>query len=74
MRFKLSRTFFVPLAAIIFLLSLSSCGKDYDLVSEYVIRETNQQVQLNSVQDNHILNVDVMNNTTTNELKKSSKE
>jgi hypothetical protein len=70
MRFKLSRTFFVPLAAIIFLLSLSSCVKDYDLVSEYVIRDTNQQVQLNSVQDNRILNVDVVNNTTTNELKK----
>jgi len=70
MRFKLFRTFFVPLSAIIFLLSLSSCGKDYDLVSEYVIRDTNQQVQLNSVQDNHILNVDVVNNTTTNELKK----
>jgi len=70
MRFKLSRTFFVPLVAIIFLLSLSSCGKDYDLVSEYVIRDTNQQVQLNSGQDNSILNVDVVNNTTTNELKK----
>ncbi|WP_339628856.1 hypothetical protein [uncultured Maribacter sp.] len=71
MKFKLSRTFFVPLATIIFLLSLSSCGKDYDLVSEYVIRDTNQKVQLNTAQDNNLQPVAMVNNSTTNALKKS---
>jgi hypothetical protein len=70
MTFKLSRTFFVPLASIIFLLSLSSCGKDYDLVSEYVIRDANQKIQLHTIQDNNLLHVAIVNTSTTNELKK----
>ena len=70
MAFKLSRTFFVPLAAIIFLLSLSSCGKDYDLISEYVIRDANLQVQLNTTQDNNLQNVALVSTSTTNEVKK----
>ncbi len=70
MTFKLSRTFFVPLASIIFLLSLSSCGKDYDLVSEYVIRDANEQVQLSTIKDNNLHNVAVVHTSTTNEVKK----
>ena len=70
MAFKLSRTFFVPLASIIFLLSLSSCGKDYDLISEYVIRDANLQVQLNTTQDNNLQNVAFVSTSTTNEVKK----
>ena len=70
MAFKLSRTFFVPLASIIFLLSLSSCGKDHDLISEYVIRDTNLQVQLNTTQDNNLQNVALVSTSTTNEVKK----
>ena len=70
MTFKLSRTFFVPLASIIFLLSLSSCGKDYDLVSEYVIRDTNQQVQLSTVQDDNNLKIAAVHSSTSNEIKK----
>lgn len=70
MTFKLSRTFFVPLAIISFLLSLSSCGKDYDLVSEYVIRDANEQVQSNTAQDNNMLNVAVLPTNSINELKK----
>lgn len=70
MAFKLSRTFFVPLASIIFLLSLSSCGKDYDLISEYVIRDANLQVQLNTTQDNNLQNVALVSTSTTNEVKK----
>ncbi|SEL19431.1 hypothetical protein SAMN04488008_103102 [Maribacter orientalis] len=70
MAFKLSRTFFVPLASIIFLLSLSSCGKDHDLISEYVIRDANLQVQLNTTQDNNLQNVALVSTSTTNEVKK----
>ena len=70
MTIKLSRTFFVPLATIIFLLSLSSCGKDYDLVSEYVIRDAKLHVQLNSFKDNNILHVASVHTSAINELKK----
>lgn len=70
MKLKLSKTFFAPLAAIIFLLSLSSCGKDYDLVSEYVVRDANKQVQLNNIQDNNNVNVSVVNDLTITEIKK----
>ena len=49
MKFHLTKAFFVPVAAIVFLLSLSSCGKDYDLVSDYVVREN---VETNILEDN----------------------
>jgi hypothetical protein len=70
MTFKLSRTFFVPLASIIFLLSLSSCGKDYDLVSEYVIRDANEQVQLSTIQDDNILKISAVHTSSNSEIKK----
>lgn len=47
MKFYPTKAFFVPVAAIIFLLSLSSCGKDYDLVSEYVVRDNTELKILN---------------------------
>ncbi|TDT47138.1 hypothetical protein CLV90_1209 [Maribacter spongiicola] len=43
MKFNTTKAFFVPLAAVLFLLSLSSCGKDYDLVSEYVVRDNTEK-------------------------------
>ena len=48
-----TKTFFVPLAAVVFLLSLSSCGKDYDLVSEYVVRENAKKVITKNTSDNN---------------------
>ncbi|WP_396632052.1 hypothetical protein [Maribacter sp. R86514] len=48
-----TKTFFVPLAAVVFLLSLSSCGKDYDLVSEYVVRENAEKVITKNTSDNN---------------------
>jgi len=48
-----TKTFFVPLAAVVFLLSLSSCGKDYDLVSEYVVRENTEKVITKNTSDNN---------------------
>ncbi len=53
-----TKTFFVPLAAVVFLLSLSSCGKDYDLVSEYVVRENAEKVITKNTSDNN--NFEVM--------------
>lgn len=70
MTFKLSRTFFVPLTSIIFLLSLSSCGKDYDLVSEYVIRDANKQVQLSTTQEDNTLKITAVHTSSANEIKK----
>ncbi|WP_299796856.1 hypothetical protein [uncultured Maribacter sp.] len=49
-----TKTFFVPVAAIIFLLSLSSCGKDYDLVSEYVVRDNTETVISNNTTNNNL--------------------
>ncbi|WP_299320923.1 hypothetical protein [uncultured Maribacter sp.] len=46
-----TKIFFVPVA-IIFLLSLSSCGKDYDLVSEYVVRDNTETVISNNTTNN----------------------
>ncbi|MDF4202194.1 hypothetical protein PXD56_04475 [Maribacter sp. SA7] len=47
MKFYPTKAFFVPVAAIVFLLSLSSCGKDYDLVSEYVVRDNVEKITNN---------------------------
>ena len=46
MKFPFSRTIFVPAIASFFLLFFSSCVKDYDLVSEYMVREVNVTSQL----------------------------
>ncbi|MDP5061543.1 MAG: hypothetical protein NWP64_06445 [Maribacter sp.] len=43
MKFNTTKAFFVPVAAVLFLISLSSCGKDYDLVSEYVVRDNTEK-------------------------------
>lgn len=65
MKFHLTKAFFVPVAAIVFLLSLSSCGKDYDLVSDYVVREN---VETNILKDNmnsqnsSVTSIDAQNN------------
>ncbi|PHN94234.1 hypothetical protein CSC80_02455 [Maribacter sp. 6B07] len=65
MKFHLTKAFFVPVAAIVFLLSLSSCGKDYDLVSDYVVREN---VETNILEDNmnsqnsSVTSIDTQNN------------
>lgn len=60
-----TKTFFVPVAAIIFLLSLSSCGKDYDLVSEYVVRDNAEKVISNNTTDSNNLGVAVIDNVSS---------
>jgi hypothetical protein len=61
MKFNTTKTFFVPVAAILFLLSLSSCGKDYDLVSEYVVRDNTEKTISNSSLNNTNLSVASIN-------------
>ena len=61
MKFHLTKAFFVPVAAIVFLLSLSSCGKDYDLVSDYVVRENVETDLLNENLDTQKTDVAVIN-------------
>tara|TARA_R110002051_G_scaffold64139_2_gene116778 strand:- start:26313 stop:26528 length:216 start_codon:yes stop_codon:yes gene_type:complete len=70
MKLHLSKPFFVPTLALIFLLSLSSCGKDYDLVSEYVIRDATQKIQLNHTDNNDTLGVAVINTDREDGVKK----
>ncbi|WP_282049330.1 hypothetical protein [Maribacter aquivivus] len=60
-----TKTFFVPVAAIIFLLSLSSCGKDYDLVSEYVVRDNAEKVISNNTTDSNNFGVAVIDNVSS---------
>ncbi|VXB79854.1 hypothetical protein [Maribacter litoralis] len=61
MKFHPTKAFFVPVAAIVFLLSLSSCGKDYDLVSDYVVRENVETDLLNENLDTQKTDVAVIN-------------
>lgn len=61
MKFYPTKAFFVPVAAIVFLLSLSSCGKDYDLVSDYVVRENVETDLLNEKLDTQKTDVAVIN-------------
>jgi len=70
MKLHLTHQFFVLLSATIFLLSLSSCGKDYDLVSEYVVRDTAHNVLLNSTQKTNNLGVTVINEISVQQVKK----
>ena len=65
MKFNTTKTFFVPIAAFIFLLSLSSCGKDYDLVSEYVVRDNTEKVISNNTTDSYNLGVAVIDNSSS---------
>jgi hypothetical protein len=46
MKFPFSRTLFVPVVLTFFLFLFSSCDKDYDLVSEYMVREVNETSHL----------------------------
>jgi len=61
MKFHPTKAFFVPVAAIVFLLSLSSCGKDYDLVSDYVVRENVETDLINENLDTQKTDVAVIN-------------
>ncbi|MEP2057744.1 MAG: hypothetical protein ABJJ05_08055 [Maribacter litoralis] len=61
MKFHPTKAFFVPVAAIVFLLSLSSCGKDYDLVSDYVVRGNVETDLLNENLDTQKTDVAVIN-------------
>jgi type 1 fimbria pilin len=70
MKLHLTQQFFVLLSAIVFLLSLSSCGKDYDLVSEYVVRDTAQKVLLSNTQESTDLGINVLNGNSNLEVKK----
>ncbi|WP_419213956.1 hypothetical protein ACNR9Q_07335 [Maribacter sp. X9] len=45
------RTFFVALSVLFIVLSLSSCGKEYDLVSEFVVRAPIDKTPLDYLQD-----------------------
>lgn len=65
MKLNITKTFFVPLAAVVFLLSLSSCGKDYDLVSEYVVRDNTEKNILNNDTNTQNSGVTVINNMST---------
>ena len=65
MKLNITKTFFVPLAAVVFLLSLSSCGKDYDLVSEYVVRDNTEKNILNNDTNTQNSGVIVINNMST---------
>ncbi|HDZ06537.1 hypothetical protein LCGC14_0053120 [marine sediment metagenome] len=65
MKLNITKTFFVPLAAVVFLLSLSSCGKDYDLVSEYVVRDNTEKNILNNDTNTQNSGVTVINNVST---------
>ncbi|MDF4221473.1 hypothetical protein [Maribacter huludaoensis] len=69
MKFYPNKAFFVPVAAIVFLLSLSSCGKDYDLVSEYVVRDNAEKVITSNNTENPNYSV-----TISNELSFSDKK
>lgn len=61
MKFNTTKAFFVPVAAFLFLLSLSSCGKDYDLVSEYVVRDNTEKTISNNSLNNTNLGVASIN-------------
>ena len=65
MKLNITKTFFVPVAVVVFLLSLSSCGKDYDLVSEYVVRDNTEKNILNNDSNTQNSGVTAINNTNT---------
>ncbi|WP_339727585.1 hypothetical protein [Maribacter stanieri] len=65
MKLNITKTFFVPVAAVVFLLGLSSCGKDYDLVSEYVVRDNTEKNILNNDSNTQNSGVTAINNTNT---------
>ncbi|MEP2280910.1 hypothetical protein [Maribacter sp.] len=68
MKFFPTKAFFVPVAAIVFLLSLSSCGKDYDLVSEFVVRDNVEKIT-NNDSENTNFGITVSNNVSSTQSK-----
>ena len=70
MKFNFLKAFFVPLVLVLTVLSLTSCGKDYDLVSEYVVRDGNTKSSINKMNDEDTFSVAVINDITTDSVKK----
>lgn len=70
MKFNFPKAFFVPLVLVLTVLSLTSCGKDYDLVSEYVVRDGNTKSSINKMNDEDTFSVAVINDITTDSVKK----
>lgn len=70
MKFHFSKAFFVPLVVVLSVLSLTSCGKDYDLVSEYVVRDATTNLLLNNTFEKSTIGVAVINNSIRNAVKK----
>jgi len=68
MKFHPTKAFFIPVTTLVFLLSLSSCGKDYDLVSEYVVRDKIEFNIMNEDADIQNSGVSVMNNEIIKEV------
>lgn len=50
MKLLFSRTFFAPVVLIFSMLSLASCGKEHDLVAEYIVRDVSPTLQLGDLQ------------------------
>jgi len=71
MKLNFSRTFFVPLVVVVSILSLTSCGKDYDLVSEYVVRDATNKLQVSNTLNSNTSTAAVMNNISSVTVKKS---
>ncbi|TLP75447.1 hypothetical protein [Maribacter sp. ACAM166] len=70
MKLHFSKTFFVPLVVIVSSLSLTSCGKDYDLVSEYVVRDTTTKLLSTNNLVKSPVDVAVINNITSDTVEK----
>lgn len=70
MKFNFPKAFFVPLVLVLTVLSLTSCGKDYDLVSEYVVRDANTKLLLKYTPKKSTIVVPVMNDITSIAVKK----
>ncbi|SNR30192.1 hypothetical protein SAMN04488009_1041 [Maribacter sedimenticola] len=65
-----SKTFFVPLVILLSMLCLTSCGKDYDLVSEYVVRNATSNDLIHGSVENASFNVHVVNDPLEGTVKK----
>lgn len=65
-----SKTFFVPLTVFISFLCLTSCGKDYDLVSEYVVRNATSNDLIHGAVENASFGIHVVNDLMDETVKK----
>ncbi|SIQ29255.1 hypothetical protein SAMN05421797_1011315 [Maribacter ulvicola] len=68
MKIHLTKAFFASASAIIFLFSLSSCGKDCDLVSDYVVRNNTSKTITHNMLNNNTLPDNNFNTTTKNNI------